>query len=444
MSTSFGVPVSPGTVAPVGRRVLGYVIDGLVVAVVYLVALLLTPGATGAAASPSARLLPMLLALVAGVALWISESFTGATAGGALLGYRTLSATTGRPAGLLVIFLRDLVLGVSGVVPVVGPLLVSASGLFDPGPAQRGWHDKLVGTIVLRADALRSGAGDRTAAWDRAVERAVGGPAAGRAGGVAAGPAAAPARLPVVPPMPPMPSPPVALLGDVTGDASAGDAVVAVGAAGREAVRDEQVEVPADLQEPAPEPAAVRPRGGPVASAYAERLAAAAAAADDAPTYERTRAAHVDPPAPIITGYPGQASVPPVPRQQDLGDLEYTRMRESVPTEREHTLRLVFDTGPRIDVVGDGLVGRSPEGELGIVHVVVIDDPDRSVSKVHLAFGIADGGDELWVVDRGSVNGTVLVDPDGAAAKLPGGVRALVGPGWTIRFGQRAARVERR
>ena len=47
----------------------------------------------------------------------------------------------------------------------------------------------------------------------------------------------------------------------------------------------------------------------------------------------------------------------------------------------------MFDTGQRIDVTGDGIVGRSPEGEMGIVHVVVIDDPERSVSKVHLRSG---------------------------------------------------------
>jgi hypothetical protein len=48
----------------------------------------------------------------------------------------------------------------------------------------------------------------------------------------------------------------------------------------------------------------------------------------------------------------------------------------------------------------------------------------------------------VWFSDRGSTNGTVVVAPDGAAAGLPAGVRAVLEPGWTVRFGERALRVE--
>ena len=58
--------------------------------------------------------------------------------------------------------------------------------------------------------------------------------------------------------------------------------------------------------------------------------------------------------------------------------------------------------------------------------MVAIDDPDRSISKVHLAFGPEPGGRRLWVMDRGSTNGTVLVGPDGASVALPPGTRAVV------------------
>jgi hypothetical protein len=78
-----------------------------------------------------------------------------------------------------------------------------------------------------------------------------------------------------------------------------------------------------------------------------------------------------------------------------------------------------------------------------VAHLVPIDDPDRSVSKAHLAFG-PEGADRLWVVDRGSTNGTVLVRPDGSQVALPAGARATVGAGWSVRFGERTARVEAR
>ncbi|MDC7123782.1 FHA domain-containing protein, partial [Cellulomonas fimi] len=129
---------------------------------------------------------------------------------------------------------------------------------------------------------------------------------------------------------------------------------------------------------------------------------------------------------------------------QGLGDLEHTRLVATgdgtgrVPGTG--VLRLVFDTGERVVVEGDGVVGRDPS-DAGVAHVVAVDDPQRSVSKVHLAFGPEDGG-RLWVVDRGSTNGTFLVAPDGAGSALAPGARAVVEAGWTIRFGQRAVRVE--
>jgi uncharacterized RDD family membrane protein YckC len=414
----------------VGGRLGAFLIDGLVGAIAYGIGF-------GIAAvlddATLALVIPALLVVLVGIAQWVAESFTGATAGAYQLGYRTLAVRDGQPAGLLAILLRMLVVAAGALACGVGQLVVVVSGAWDKDPAQRGWHDKVAGTLVLRASALRPRRAGGEGAWNQAVERAIGSQQA-----PAPSPSARP--LPVVPPMPSLEPSPVAPAPMYT----AGEAQVAVA---------EHAPAPAPATEPVP---TARPRGGPVASAYLERLAAAEAETGDSPVLEETRAAldgaQAEPPQepapapapPIITGFPGQASVPPVPRAQDLGELEYTRLRESVPTDRQSVLRLAFDTGQRIDVTGDGLVGRSPEGEMGIVHVVVIDDPDRSVSKVHIAFGLTPAGDELWVVDRGSVNGTVLVDPDGVAATLPSGTRAFVGAGWTIRFGQRSAKVERR
>jgi len=143
-----------------------------------------------------------------------------------------------------------------------------------------------------------------------------------------------------------------------------------------------------------------------------------------------------------------EARVPTSPLP-DLGDLELTRLRDepaprraAAPATHALGVRLVFDTGERVDVVGDGLVGRSPAAEDGVEHVVAIDDPERSISKVHLAFGpTPDGG--LWVTDRGSTNGTVLVAPGGSGVVLPPRARVGAPVGSTIRFGQRSVRVER-
>ena len=93
-----------------------------------------------------------------------------------------------------------------------------------------------------------------------------------------------------------------------------------------------------------------------------------------------------------------------------------------------------------MDVTGEGLIGRNPGPEAGAHHVVAIDDPERSISKVHLAFGLEPDG-RLWVMDRGSTNGTVVVGPDGRSAALVAGSRGTVASGWTVRFGRRSVQV---
>ena len=124
--------------------------------------------------------------------------------------------------------------------------------------------------------------------------------------------------------------------------------------------------------------------------------------------------------------------------------MEHTRLRPPAPEGAARTgVRLRFDTGEQVDVTGNGLIGRNPGPEAGTDHVVAIDDPQRSISKVHLAFGLeADG--RLWVMDRGSTNGTVVVGPDGRTAALVAGSRATVAPGWIVRFGQRSVQVTQR
>lgn len=113
-----------------------------------------------------------------------------------------------------------------------------------------------------------------------------------------------------------------------------------------------------------------------------------------------------------------------------------TRIRAPRPVHAG-AYRLQFDTGEALTITGPGLVGRNPaprEGE-SVEHVIPIDDPDRSVSKTHLAFGVATDG--FWVLDRGSTNGTWTVNAEGARAPVPSGVQVPVPVGSTVEFGDR-------
>ena len=513
-------PVVPGSVAPVGRRVAAFAIDGAALMVLGGVGVAIMLATTGepevSPTSVAGSFVPSALVGVGGLALWVSEAVTGATLGGALLGIRTVSAQTGRPAGLLRILLRQLVVGLGVLACFIGEWLVVSSGVFDKSPAQRGWHDKAAGTIVLLASATGvARAQDPSHAWDQAVARAVG-PVPPPPPSAPAAPSAAPATASVAPPAPPVvpPAPitaappvpvasvPPAPSGPVTGAAAGDDgsgAWVRPAPPAPPAPSSSTTSPAAAYEAPAtiglvPLPPGVglgrpsQPDAGPlitgapgasgdVASvssaalttgrsqplagdtlsartlgdtppAGGERVtepvgpAASAGSASGSPDAAPPATDRRSAPEPGVTAAPDAA---PLPRWavEELDEIELTRLRtpatgtEPVP----QGLRLAFDTGERVDVVGDGVVGRAPQG--GVAHVVAIDDPARSLSKTHLAFGLAGPG-ELWVADRGSTNGTVVVRPDGAAATLPAGMRGVVTVGWSLRLGERTVRVEAR
>lgn len=86
-------------------------------------------------------------------------------------------------------------------------------------------------------------------------------------------------------------------------------------------------------------------------------------------------------------------------------------------------VRLIFASGQHAIVTGNGLIGRQPLPDPGETfrHILAVPDPSRSLSKTHLEFGFDEGG--LWVSDRWSANGSVLVAPTQAPLPLEAGRR---------------------
>lgn len=97
---------------------------------------------------------------------------------------------------------------------------------------------------------------------------------------------------------------------------------------------------------------------------------------------------------------------------------------------------LQFSTGESFDVRGNGLIGRRPlpQANERFDHLIQINDPGRSVSKSHLEFGMHEG--ELWVCDRASGNGTVLLRTDGTSLPCEAGRRYLVARGTRVEIGE--------
>jgi len=99
--------------------------------------------------------------------------------------------------------------------------------------------------------------------------------------------------------------------------------------------------------------------------------------------------------------------------------------------------QLVFADGLVLDVRGDGLLGRNPEARPGenLEHLYRIDDPERQLSKTHLAFGIDDSG--VWIEDCGSSNGTFVTTDSGAVLALEPRKKSRVAPGSSVEIGDR-------
>lgn len=156
------------------------------------------------------------------------------------------------------------------------------------------------------------------------------------------------------------------------------------------------------------------------------------------------------PAPPVAPTLPTAASVPPAvappatpaaqPRPatpaSPAAAAQVPAVPAAAPGRRGYVLTL--DSGEVVQVTGTGVIGRRPRADEGeqLDHVVGVDDPSRSMSRTHAAFGVADG--VFWVADRGSANGTFLRDAAGTWHRLEPGARYPVAPGGVVRLGERS------
>jgi hypothetical protein len=143
------------------------------------------------------------------------------------------------------------------------------------------------------------------------------------------------------------------------------------------------------------------------------------------------------PPAPAVAGrFPDDVLL-------DEDGLPPTQAMAVIPVEEAPPLHapapprytLSFSTGDVVEVSGSGLVGRRPITQPGehVDQLVVVSDPTRSVSKTHLEFGLE--GDELWICDRYSGNGTIAHPLGGVPRQCEAGRRYRVTRGTRVEIG---------
>lgn len=367
-----------GDAAPAGpgRRVAAYAIDAAAVGLV----------AGGLYAWTGSVLLVALTVLELGIGLLVWEAHTGRTLGNSLLGLRTAREETPYSVGPARAFLRGLVLAAGHAAAGFGQWLVVASAAFDRSGKAQAWHDRVGRSVVVDVRAHERAVEEALDAADQAVQAAQQ-PVARAVPAAVAAPAVVPQQ--VAPPAGPPACPPAVAQPD------------AAAPSGRRAVRAAEqaasVPTPAAAAQPVPsQPAALQEQ---TPAAIRPIVPAAAQPEPAAPS----RVTHQEQPAPFL---------------------------------------VTLDTGEVMTVTGPGLIGRLPRPAPGerCDHVIVVDDPERSVSRTHARFGM-DGG-TFWVSDAGSGNGTTLRLPGGRVIPVPADQRVLVPSGSTIQVGDRGVRID--
>ncbi len=462
--------------AALGKRFIAFVIDSAAAALLGGALLIpalvvLTRSATDFQSPPLWAVIFViagnLLTLALAIFQWWYQGTRGFTIGKLLVKIRTVDATSGTPAGMLRILLRQFILG-------VGSGLVALSTLFDRQGRNRGWHDLAAETVVIDYAAVsvapesprrplhRLAAVPRQPGQQRSAQTSHPGyptpdsPLAAPTlppGLPAPTPHSAPhpqvppqqnppppaptgGRVPALPPYlvnqnnapaqpqgfpRPAPAPPA----PVAAPPTAQPAQPPPAAHPPEAAvhRPPSQEPPHSTEQSVPRPAAPAPAPAPASEPLAEsepvhrpqpvepQPAKTSAAALSGPQQQDT----------VIMAVPGystaqRTSDAAANADEDAPEASWARRSKAAPDAGisgiPPSATLNFSDGKRITLTETVLIGRNPRpGSSEVIgELIRVSDPGRSVSKTHVLIGVDDEG--VWVVDRASTNGTIVTLAD--------------------------------
>lgn len=432
-------PLPDGVVpAPGARRLGAFLIDAVLITVAYygITAVAL---AMGLASGSIETLMTMttvsgliVIALVAAMTAWLWTR--GYTPGHRLLGLRWAAWDGAGPAGARSVgwyALAGLVgTPTLGIVPIITLLVTDPQG--------RNWIDRVCGTVVVAAGP--------------------GGAAAPRPGPVAV-PGAAGAPKPPGAPRAAGPAP--AFVEDTQEQPAltASQLRDRLGAAATAGAASGPFAAPASAATAAPEPIGDGPLFAPPPAPTGPAAApgAGAAASPPAPAVGAGFISSVPwetpAPAPAASAPAAPAAMPPVPPPPAVPEAAPAAAPAAAIDEGPTVARtalpragatLVMDTGQRIALVAPRtLLGRAPVAvpPWDKADTVPVIDPDRSISKTHLAVLL--DGDRLSVRELGSTNGSAVVAADGARTTLLMGQDVVVPDGARVELGDRSFTVER-
>jgi hypothetical protein len=103
----------------------------------------------------------------------------------------------------------------------------------------------------------------------------------------------------------------------------------------------------------------------------------------------------------------------------------------------------VLDDGRELSLTGLVLLGRNPQAQPGEedAQLIKIADETRTVSKSHLAIAVDSGG--VFVVDRGSTNGSTVTTSNGVSTRCAAGEVVRVAEGSIVSIGDHWLEIRR-
>ena len=394
-----GLP--PGVeVGPLGKRFAAYLINISVPVLVGVVLLLMLPGSSGALRT---TLLVIAAAVIVGwiVLMWYLLGIRAASPGLRAMKLQLVGFLDGRPIGWGRVIIRSLVFWALYVTGI-GLLIMLIMELRHP--RKQGWHDLAATAVMIKERVLappvqptRAAAsaqqGPAARVGNGSIQPQPNGARAGGSPGYAGGEAYGSPSSPVPPgQLTPPPGQLTSPSGYPTGAASSG---------------------------PAPYAPAGAPQGGP-------------GAAHEGSSY--------------ATPYPGASHGPQQPYGSS-GEMAYERAQQSAAGDVEDQTAvapqahyvpewsILLDDGRRIALDGLILLGRNPQPKAGEedAQLIKIADETRTVSKSHLAVGVDAGG--VYVIDRGSTNGSTVSTTNGMSARCKAGEMVRVDEGAIVSIG---------
>lgn len=379
-----GLP--PGVeVGSLGRRVAAYLIEAIVPAIVAVVLITMLPGASGAVRGVLS-IVGALVSVAWALTIWYLLAERAAGPGMRLMKLQLVGFYDGRPIGWVRVLLRALVfagLAITGVGLVVMLVFLVLH------PRKQGWHDLVAKTVVIRERVLAAPVSRASVAQQATFA--------------------------------PEPSPALS------------------GGPGPSRGQD-----PAMRQAPATYGPA--PRYSPVPGAYDQGPPPIGPppGVGDPPQADQPR-----PPAPLAppvapagaTPGPPSAPEPSAGQNRPLSTPSAPPAAEPTPATLEWSA--VLDDGRRLVVDHLVLLGRNPQPSPGEedAELIKVADDTRTVSKLHLAVGVDPAG--LYVVDRGSTNGSTVTTPNGATRRCAPGEVVYVSAGSIVSMGEHWLEVRR-